>query len=53
MKDAKAGMDVEVDIQPLLSVVFGFMIFSYHISSFSTLEIDHLSYGMVVSRITL
>ncbi len=39
VKDATAGMNVEVDIKPLLGVVFGFMIFSNHISSFSTLEI--------------
>ncbi len=39
VKDAKAGMDSEANIQPILSVVFSFMIFSNHISSFSTLEI--------------
>ncbi len=39
VKDAKAGMDAEADIMPLLSVVFDFMIFSNHISSFSTIEI--------------
>ncbi len=38
MKDANSGMDDEVDIRPLLSVVFGFVISNY-ISSFSTLEI--------------
>ncbi len=53
MKDANSGMDAEVDIRPLLSVVFGFVIFSNHISSFSTLEIYHLSYGKVLSMLTL